>query len=65
MITEYESKGISDSKLLSATRIISMVSINNVLALRQSDTLSTGVLILSQGFVYFYFIYVGVLTISK
>jgi len=64
-LTDAETKPISDIKLLSIAKIIQMVSVNNILALRGNDLLSLIVMILAEAFVYFYFIYVAVLTILK
>lgn len=42
-----------------------MVSVNNILALRANDTLSLIIMILAEAFVYFYFIYVAIVTVLK
>ena len=64
-MTSNETKTINDVKLLSAAEIIQMVSVNNILALRANDVLSLIVMILAEAFVYFYFIYVAIVTVLK
>lgn len=64
-MTDAETKPIYDIKLLSIAKIIQMVSVNNILALRSNDLLSLLVMLLAEMFVYFYFIYVAVLTTLK
>ena len=65
LLNDVESKIIEDAKLYSISKIISMVSINNILLLKSSDTLSLIVFFSSLIFMVIYFVYVAIIAILR
>ncbi|KAL4476304.1 hypothetical protein ABPG74_010037 [Tetrahymena malaccensis] len=63
LISPNESKIIDDLKMQAVAQISQMISLRNILAVKNSDTFSLIVYILIQVFMYSYFIYVGVLAL--
>lgn len=65
LFSEFQLVDTDEFKLKSLFQICEMVSLVNILNIKQSDSLSLAVYIVSQTFMYLYFIYVGFLTITK
>ncbi|KAL4453163.1 hypothetical protein ABPG74_015394 [Tetrahymena malaccensis] len=65
LFSDFQLHYYDEQKLHSVFLILDMVSIVNIVNLKQSDTFSYAIYIIAMSFMVFYFIYVGCLTIIK
>lgn len=65
LFNDFQLTDVDEHKLKSIFKISEMVSLVNILNMKKSDGLSLVVYIISQIFMYLYYIYVGFITIVK